>query len=148
MNSPASSLVVACVLPLAIVFVVGMFGGWASGPSILERMKLASAAQRDIAFIEVQPGPALCEQPALCYWAGKPAQVDVWGLSQALAKHTRSEASLASVLDAQRFGVIVVDARSALLYFAQIRSSLARSYKKDHADRLGIFLVPVTPGRI
>jgi hypothetical protein len=147
-SSLASSFIVsASVLPLAIVFVIGMFGGWASGPSILERMKLAPVAQRDIAFIEAHAGPALCEQPALCYWAGKPAQIDVWGLSQALAEHTRPESSLATLLDAQRFGVIVVNARSALSGFARIRSSLARNYAKNHADPLGIFLVPVIGDR-
>jgi hypothetical protein len=137
-----SIVVVACALPLAVTFVVGMFGAWASGPSIWERMKREPAAQRDIAFVEAHAGPALCEDPALCYWAGKPAQVDVWGFGQALAKHARSEAALTSLLDAQCFSVIERNSRSAFIRSAKIRSSLGRHYKQDHADPLGIFLVP------
>jgi hypothetical protein len=30
----------------------------------------------DIAFIKAQPGPAMCEELALCYWAGKSFEVD------------------------------------------------------------------------
>ncbi len=44
-------------------------------------------------------------------------------------------------------GAIVVNPRSVLLGFARIRFSLARNYGKDHADSLGIFLVPVIEKR-
>lgn len=146
-RSGGGAIIIACVLPLAVTFVLGMFGGWSSGPSIIARMKLAGAAQRDIAFVEARAGPALCEQPALCYWAGKPAQVDVWGLSQALATHARSEASLTALLDAHRFAVAEIGSRSALFHFATIQNAIARNYKIDHTDPLGTFLVPLTPDR-
>jgi hypothetical protein len=103
-------------------------------------MKLAPLAQQDIAFLKSRPGPALCEQLALCYWAGQPGQVDIWGLSQALAMRTRSPNALAALVDAKQFGAIELNPRSALLHVAELRSSLARNYRTDHADPFGIFL--------
>jgi hypothetical protein len=37
----------------------------------------ASPQQPDVAFIRSTPGGALCENPALCYWAGKDFWVDI-----------------------------------------------------------------------
>jgi hypothetical protein len=144
-DKPKLRIVPACVLPMLATFVFGMLGAWSSGPSITERMKLATLARQDIAFLKSRPGPAFCEQLALCYWAEKPAQVDVWGLSQALATRTRSPDTLAALVDAKRFGVIELNSRSAILHFAEIRSSLARNYRIDHADQFGIFLVRLAP---
>ena len=36
----------------------------------------------DIGFLEVHPGPALCEDLTLCFWAGKDDPVDVFNVSE------------------------------------------------------------------
>jgi len=37
-----------------------------------------------IRFLAAQPGPIACERPALCYWAGKPYQLDFFNYGQKL----------------------------------------------------------------
>ena len=42
-------------------------------------------ASRDIAFLRGRPGPVLCETLALCYWAKKGPEVDVFNVGQQFA---------------------------------------------------------------
>jgi hypothetical protein len=41
--------------------------------------------EADREFLAAQVGPALCEQPALCYWAGKDYEVDAFHTVEKLA---------------------------------------------------------------
>jgi hypothetical protein len=50
--------------------------GLKEGRDILAAMA-ASPQQADVAYIKATPGGVVCENPALCYWAGKDFWVDV-----------------------------------------------------------------------
>jgi len=48
-----------------------------SGLDIIRQDRLQSGHYRElIAAIAAAPGPVACEQPSLCYWAGKPFEID------------------------------------------------------------------------
>ncbi|HEY0283735.1 MAG TPA: glycosyltransferase family 39 protein, partial [Rhizomicrobium sp.] len=67
--------------------------GWRDAHGWLHPMREeTAAAQKDIAFLAARPGPALCEMQSFCYWARKPAAVDVFNLSQQFATGARSDA--------------------------------------------------------
>ncbi len=51
-------------------------------------------AAGEIALIRAADGPVLCEMLSLCYWAGKPAEADVFNLEQAYLTGARSDADL------------------------------------------------------
>jgi len=127
---------------LSIALAASAIVGWDSGATIRERLSERPAARRDIAYIVMHPGPALCETPSLCYWAHKSVQVDVWGYSQALKKRSRTESALIGLLNARYFRTVQLDRRSSLSYFADTRAAFARNYRTVYADAFGVFLVP------
>ena len=67
------------------------------------------SAAADIAFIAAHDGAALCEELALCFWAGKPAQIDVFHVRQQMLTGTHAAADVARLVSAQTFAVIELD---------------------------------------
>jgi hypothetical protein len=63
-------------------------------------------ADRSVAIIAAQPGPALCEDLLLCYWAGKPFEVDIFNYLQAVRTGRRDEHALLSQIEQGRFSTI------------------------------------------
>jgi hypothetical protein len=111
------------------------------GSSLASRMGRAPAFGADIAFVASRPGPALCEDLALCFWAGKPAEVDVVNLSQHLKRGTRSPDDLIRLIDARHFGVVQVNAGRSLLDRGT-RDALQRSYVLARQSEAGMLFVP------
>ena len=103
----------------------------------------AAQSAQDIAFLKSQPGPALCDQLSLCLWAGKGAAVDVFNIGEQIKTGARDPAALASMIAAQRFAVLQLQALDAL--GPAIRSAIAQNYRLHHSDDNGSFLVPVKP---
>jgi hypothetical protein len=64
---------------------------------LLLRPWIAAQRAREAATVETvrllaeRPGPALCENPALCYWAGKPFELDPLNFEEGVAAGTKDE---------------------------------------------------------
>jgi hypothetical protein len=99
-------------------------------------------ARADIAFLAVHPGPAICETLAFCYWARKPATLDVFNTGEAFDTGARSDAELARLIEAGRFAVIQFDPDSPDSLGDNVGRAMQRSYRLDHADDYGAFYVP------
>ena len=105
------------------------------------RLERASAFEEDIAWVAARDGAALCEDLALCFWAGKPAAVDVVNLRQHVTRGTRSIDDLVRLIDARFYAVIQIDARRSLLDPAA-RDALQRSYVPARRGAAGVLFVP------
>lgn len=97
---------------------------------------------RDIALIREQPGPVLCSLLSLCYWAGKPPEVDVGTMGQALLTHRRKPEELIALFDRGYFDMIQLShsPRDAF-YSAPVGAAILQHYRFDHADENGAFYV-------
>lgn len=129
----------ALVFALVCLVPVGVAG--------LQRLEKASsidretaAARFDIAYLRDRSGPALCEKLSLCYWAGKPAEVDAFNFVEAVRSGTRGESDLVRLLDRRYFATIELDNISRLDEFPGVRAALKRNYKIGRADAYGVML--------
>lgn len=102
----------------------------------------AAMSAADIDFLKAHDGPALCEMLSLCYWAGKPAEVDVFNLGQAFAAHARSDDALVRLVEARRFRAVQFDSMDEFALGPRVKDAFARGYRVDHEDDDGVFLVP------
>jgi hypothetical protein len=102
----------------------------------------AEIARQDIALIASRPGPALCEMQSFCYWAGKPAAVDVFNVGQQFDTGARSDALLTRQIEARRFAVIQFDPDSPYSLGQNVHDAMARSYRLHHSDDYGAFYIP------
>jgi hypothetical protein len=60
-------------------------------PWITAERARAAAARETVRMIADRAGPALCENPALCYWAGKPLELDPLNFEEGVAAGTKDE---------------------------------------------------------
>ena len=100
----------------------------------------AREAPLDIGFVRVHPGPALCEDLSLCFWAGKEEPVDVFNLSEAIASGRRSDADLGHLLETQYFGSIVLSSLTPFALGPHLKSVLQAHYRPVRQDDNGTFL--------
>ena len=100
----------------------------------------ARQSQADIAFLKARPGPALCDQMALCLWAGKTPEIDVFNISEAFLVNARSPAPLIQMIQAHHFATIQLQDMDGL--GPQVKDAIARSYRTDHSDDNGNLLTP------
>jgi hypothetical protein len=98
----------------------------------------AREAPLDIGFIAVHPGPSLCQDLTLCFWAGKDEPVDVFNLSEAYVTGARSESELARKIESQYFGSIVLTDLAA--FGPRMKSVILAHYRVAHQDDNGAFL--------
>lgn len=96
----------------------------------------------DAAFVALLKGPALCEQLSLCYWADKPAEVDVFNMSEQFKTGARSDDGLAGLVRARHFAVIQLDSLEPFALGPKIRNALDGAYRVHHIDDNGVFLIP------
>ncbi|HUO94442.1 MAG TPA: glycosyltransferase family 39 protein [Rhizomicrobium sp.] len=102
----------------------------------------AAAARRDIAFLRARPGRALCEMLSYCYWAGKPAEVDMFNVGQQFATGARRDDALVRAIEAHAFATMEFDTLDPFALGPQVRAAVLANYRIDHADDDGVFLVP------
>jgi hypothetical protein len=136
---------------LALIYALPLFAGivlnwddiWLERDFWLHPMADETAmARSDIAFLQSHNGPALCEMLSLCYWAGKPEEADIFNLGQAYATHKRSDSALVQAIAGKRFAAIEFDSLDNFALTPRIKQSLLKSYRIDHANDEGVFLVP------
>lgn len=99
-------------------------------------------AQHDIAFVKAHPGRALCETLSFCYWAGKPAEVDVFNTGQQFTTGARSDADLIRRIDAHDFSVLEFDALAPFALGPGAKAAVLKNYRIDHTNDEGVFFVP------
>jgi hypothetical protein len=137
-----AGLVAAClIVPMIGLIVTGRVGWFSSSYWLAPRRAEAAAAARDIAFIKSHTGPALCEELALCFWAGKPVEVDIFNLQQRTRGTSRVSDELDPLLDARYFSVVQLDTPTRSLG-QPFGDALLRNYRVDHESVDGRVLVP------
>jgi hypothetical protein len=115
---------------------------WASPRFWLDpRWFEATTAAREIEFVKQHSGPALCEDLSLCYWAGKPGEVDFFNLQQRARREPWRTDALARSIESRRFGVAELDAPGRDLG-PRVNDALQRNYRIDHESQWGVFWVP------
>ena len=100
----------------------------------------AAQSARDIAFLQARPGPALCDQLSLCLWAGKPPQVDVFNMGEAILTGARDPAPLIRMIEQHHFAALQFQDMDGL--GPQVKQAIAKNYRVDHSDDNGSFLTP------
>jgi hypothetical protein len=102
----------------------------------------ASIAGSDIAYLRAHQGPVVCEMLSLCYWAGKPAEVDVFNLDQQFDMGSRDEGPFITLLDAHAFAVLQLDSLAPIPFPPRVQAAVRRNYRLDRQNDDGAFLVP------
>jgi hypothetical protein len=141
----AAAFAVAVIVSLPFALGLGMVAqrNWLQVDFWLHPMSHeAGLAEQDISFLRNDNGQAMCETLSFCYWAGKPATVDVFNLDQQFLTRSRNERSFIAKLDAHEFHVIEFDSPAPFPFPPRVRDALARDYRLDHTDDDGVFLVP------
>jgi hypothetical protein len=100
------------------------------------------AAGGEIALIRATRGPVLCEMLSLCYWAGKPAEVDVFNIEQAYLAGGRSDNGLAQQVDQRRFALIQFESLKPFPLTPRIQRALDQNYQVVRADDDRVILAP------
>jgi dolichyl-phosphate-mannose-protein mannosyltransferase len=130
-------LAIACLLPPALALVVTASPAWL-GPNywLQPRRAAATVAADDISFIGAQAGPALCEELALCFWAGKAVEVDVFNVQQRIQTGRQRPQDLVRLLEGRHFAVVQLDVPGRPLGTA-FDEALARNYRtaREHDGR-------------
>ena len=136
-------IAIGFMLPLIAGIVLNWDDAWLERDFWLHPLADETAmAQADIAFLKTQNGPVACEMLSLCYWAGRPEEADTFNLGQAYATHRRSDDALARLIAAKHYGAIEFDSLDAFALTSRIKQTLLKTYRIDHANDEGVFLVP------
>jgi hypothetical protein len=137
-------------LALAAAFLMGPLV--AAPATVLERRadgaylaQLQGDTRADVAYLSAR-GPALCETLSLCYWAGKPRAVDLYGSRQAFMTGTLDEEELLGRIRRREFAVVQLTQarpnRDDERVSQRFMSELQRAYVPDRASANGVFLRP------
>jgi len=105
----------------------------------------AHIAARDVAFLGARKGPVLCEEQALCYWAGKRSEVDVFNLGQQFATQDRNDGELVGLLKKRHYAALQFYSLKLKDFSLtrRVREAVLRSYRIDHVDDQGTLLLPL-----
>jgi hypothetical protein len=129
-------------IPLALG-VWALDADWHSADYWFEPMAEDRAtAQAEIALIRNTNGPALCEMLSLCYWAGKPAEVDVFNIGQAYITGTRRDGSLVRAIGQRHYAIVQFEELSPFPLTPAVHRALDRNYRLVRRDDDRVFFVP------
>jgi hypothetical protein len=126
----------------SVMLVLSFLGLFAARPSLPELLGTRYATQYDTAFVAHHADPVMCESLALCYWAGRTAQVDAFSLDQAFKTGARPESDLTGLIRRRAFSLIQLQPRSDFGPPSAIGDTIGRNYYLDHQDRNGQFFLP------
>ncbi|MEJ0028055.1 MAG: glycosyltransferase family 39 protein [Rhizomicrobium sp.] len=127
---PAGQSVAAALYAVPLALGIASLGAdWRSDDYWLRPMAQDRAAARaQIALLHDAKGPVLCEMLSLCYWAGKPAEVDVFNIEQAYLTGARSDAGLAQAIAARHYALIQLEELSPFPLTENVHRALDRNY--------------------
>ncbi len=104
----------------------------------------AREAADDIAFVRAAPGPVMCENAALAYWAGKNYEVDYFNYGQRVATGSDDGTALIARIERQEFSLVQfreVDGSPNL--GESIHAALREFYELERSsDAFGHFYLP------
>jgi len=145
MRVPAMAFLfgLACLVPPAVAALQKAQNDWLTTGFWLQPLKQEAAQSRDdIAFVRNRPGPAMCERLTICYWAGKPAEVDAFNFVQAVETHTRREHDLTARLDARYFSTVEMTDEPRLGELHDVMAAILRNYRVVRRSNDGAMLIP------
>lgn len=135
-------MVAAYLLVPVIAVSVGGRQEWASASYWLApRSAEAADSARGIDFLAHSEGRALCEDLALCFWAGKPAEVDVFNTQQNVRSGRVAADVLVRLIDARHYGAVQL-ASFPREIDPRVTEALRRRYRIHHRDASGSYLEP------
>jgi hypothetical protein len=138
---------VALALALLIDPVLRAPHAWLGFQPALEKVaRLEATTAKDVDYLTAREGPALCETLALCFWAGKPPEVDLFNSHQAFWAGRANEQQLVERIARGEFAVIqlvsIYKGRDDLRVSTRLANELLRDYVVDRASANGVFLRP------
>jgi hypothetical protein len=141
-SSVRGKLALACYLaPLFVSVVIDFQPGWLTPRYWLApREEAARGFAESLAFVRNRPGPATCEEQALCYWAGKDPSVDYVNFGQQVAAGRLKESLLLARIEARRFDVIQLSRVPAS--DSAPGHALSAAYTEARRDPWGIYFAP------
>jgi 4-amino-4-deoxy-L-arabinose transferase-like glycosyltransferase len=99
-------------------------------------------AAGETALIRAANGPALCEMLSLCFWAGKPAEADVFNLEQSYLIGARSDAGLVRAIATKHFALIQLEQLTPFPLTPAVHRALLQNYRIVRTDDDRVFLAP------
>jgi hypothetical protein len=97
----------------------------------------------DVEFIASITGPVACESLALCYWAGKPYEFDMFAVGQQLRAGVLREDDFERLMGAHYFKAIQLDDQGSTMRLPKAAmDSIHKHYVRSTAGADRIFLVP------
>lgn len=102
---------------------------------------------KDIALIKEHKGPVICENLALCYWAGKKPEADFFNLGQKVIAGIIPESNITTRLDSHYFTLIQVESYvnkgTSWRLPENINDSILANYEILRSSQVsGFFMVP------
>ena len=139
----ATALIVGVSAALLIPVPLTALRGYSDTRQLPARQREAEA---DIAAIARMRGPVACETLALCYWAGKPWEIDFFNTAQKLRTGAVPVSRVATDLVSHRYAMIQAGSTStppALLWVPPpINAALTEHYTPVRHSAYGILLIP------
>ena len=117
-------------------------------PLALERIATAQARfDSEVAFLRVEPGPALCESMLRCYFAGKPYVYDPFNATRMVGLGKLDANVLAAALRRHQYGAIQVngplaDERRTEMFAPPILAAIRENYHSAFENQDGAIYVP------
>jgi hypothetical protein len=131
-----------CLIPFAVIALRAP-PDWRDSSFWLSPLREETAlAEADIAFLRAHVGPAMCENPTFCYWAGKEAFVDVFNLDQQFETGARDPTPFLRLVRSRYFTSVELDETTPFPFPRSVESVFDQNYRIDHQNDEGIFFVP------
>jgi hypothetical protein len=133
--------VIAALVVAQLLMVTSGVGTLVSGAIAREEQTAAG----DIAYVASHPGPAICSDPTICYWAGKEFVFDFFNMVQLFSLDRRDPAPLLDKLRHHDISVIVISGglpRTSTKWSADFVRVLDDSYRIDRRSEDRVFYVP------
>jgi hypothetical protein len=103
---------------------------------------MEAATEADVAFLAAREGPALCDQPDLCYWAGKRFEIDWFNAGQRIRSGALDPGVVADLIEQEYFAVLLLKAVSSLP--DAVREQIQLHYEVVRRKPGSVFMVPRT----
>jgi hypothetical protein len=96
----------------------------------------------DIAFVAERDGVVLCETPALCYWAGKTFELDLFNAHQRIAHGALDARDLERRFEGREFALVQLALRDPAQPMHWLEAMARRHYDEARRSPRQLFLVP------
>lgn len=138
-----AGIAVALLVPLAVSYIENPDADWTDPDFWIHPMADDDNTTRnDVVFLAAHSGRAFCETLSLCYWAGKPREVDAFNLGQEFATGARRDSEFVRSIERHDYATMEFDTMTPFRFTPHVRAALYASYRIDHVDDDGLFFVP------